>query len=109
MPYLLAIGYNLLLGKQNHFSMKIRANDIDLTNAERFDSFSSVIFNCKNKYCCFNKKLNNTRYHLALIFMLKMLLALIFMLKMFSFRIFSLPKITLTIIFKKKEKRCEIT
>ena len=27
--------------------MKIRANDIDLIDAERFDSFSSVIINCK--------------------------------------------------------------
>ena len=33
-------------------SMKIRANNIDLIDAKRFDSFSSVIFNCKNKYCC---------------------------------------------------------
>ena len=40
--------------------MKIRVNDIDLIDAERFDSFSSVIINCKNKYCCFSKKLNNT-------------------------------------------------
>ena len=50
--------------------MKIRANDIDLRDAERFDSclasfserfdsFFSVIFNCKIKYCCSNKKLNN--------------------------------------------------
>ena len=44
--------------------MKIRANNIDLIDAERFDSFSSVIFNCKNKYCCFNKRLNNTRLKL---------------------------------------------
>ena len=28
-------------------SMKIRANDIDLIDAERFDSFSSVIINYK--------------------------------------------------------------
>ena len=27
--------------------MKIRANDIDLIDAELFDSFSSVIINCK--------------------------------------------------------------
>ena len=39
--------------------MKIRANDIDRKNAERFDSFSSVVFNYKIKYCCFIKKLNN--------------------------------------------------
>ena len=44
--------------------MKIRANDIDLIDAERFDSFSSVIFNSKSTYCCFNKKLNNTRLKL---------------------------------------------
>ena len=45
-------------------SMKIRANDIDLIDAERFDSFSTVIFNCKIKYCCFNKKLNSMRLKL---------------------------------------------
>ena len=27
--------------------MKIRANDIHVRDSERFDSFSSVIFNCK--------------------------------------------------------------
>ena len=43
-------------------SIKIKANDIDFIDAECFDSFSSVIFNCKNKYCCFNKKLNNTDF-----------------------------------------------
>ena len=43
--------------------MKIRANGFDLIDAERFDSFSSVIINCKNKYCCFNKKLNNTGFN----------------------------------------------
>ena len=37
--------------------MKIRANNIDLIDEERYDSFSSVIINCKNKYCCFNKNL----------------------------------------------------
>ena len=42
-------------------SMKIRDNDIDLIDAERFDSFSSVIFNSKIKYCCLNKKPNNTQ------------------------------------------------
>ena len=30
----------------NILSVKIRANVIDLVEAERFDSFSSVIFNC---------------------------------------------------------------
>ena len=35
--------------------MKARANDIDLINAKRFDSFSSVIFNCKIEYCCSSK------------------------------------------------------
>ena len=44
--------------------MKIRASDIDHVDAERFDSFSSVIFNYKIKYCCYNKKLNNTRLKL---------------------------------------------
>ena len=48
----------------SNLSIKIRANDIDLIDAERFDSFSSVIFNSKNKCCCFNKKLNNTRLKL---------------------------------------------
>ena len=36
--------------------MKIRANDIDLRDAERFDSFSSVIINCKNYFCLFYNK-----------------------------------------------------
>ena len=36
-----------IVGKQCNKSMKIRANDIDLRDAERFNSFSSVIFNCK--------------------------------------------------------------
>ena len=49
----------LKIQEENIFSMKIRANDIDLTDAEHFDSFSSVIFNCKIKYCRFDKKLNN--------------------------------------------------
>ena len=40
-------------------NMKIRAIDIDLKDAERFDSFSSVIFNSKIKYCCFNKNVKN--------------------------------------------------
>ena len=44
---------------QQSLNMKIRAIVIDVIDAERFDSFSSVITNCKNKYCCFNKKLNN--------------------------------------------------
>ena len=44
-----------------HFEHENKANDIDLRNAKRFDSFSSVIFNSKIKYCCFNKKLNNTK------------------------------------------------
>ena len=30
--------------------MKIRADSNDLRDAERFDSFSSVVFNCKIKY-----------------------------------------------------------
>ena len=30
--------------------MKIRANGVDLRDAERFDSFPSVIFNCKIKF-----------------------------------------------------------
>ena len=34
------------LGRE-HLSMKIRANYIDRTDAERFDSFSSIIINCK--------------------------------------------------------------
>ena len=37
----------LKIREENILSMKIRANDIDLINAERFDSFSSVIFNSK--------------------------------------------------------------
>ena len=41
--------------------MKIRVYDFDLRGAKRFDSFSSVIFNCKMKYCCFHKNLNNTQ------------------------------------------------
>ena len=45
-------------------SKKIKANDIDPRDAERFESFSSVIFKCKIRYCCFNKKLNNTRLKL---------------------------------------------
>ena len=39
--------------------MKIRANNIDLIDAERFDSFSWL--NCKIEYCCCSKKLNNTQ------------------------------------------------
>ena len=39
--------------------MKIKANGIDFRDLKRFDSFSSVIFNCIIKYCCFDKKLNN--------------------------------------------------
>ena len=54
----------LKIREENILSMKIRANDIDLIDAKRFDSFCSVFFNCKNKYCCFNKKLNNTRLKL---------------------------------------------
>ena len=42
-------------------SMKIRAIDIDLKDAEHFDSFSSIIFNCEIKYCCFNKNLDSTK------------------------------------------------
>ena len=49
----------LKIREENILSMKIRANEFDLSNAKRFNSFSSVIFNSKNKYCCFNKKLNN--------------------------------------------------
>ena len=37
----------LKIRKENILSMKIRANDIDLKDAQRFDSFSSVIINCK--------------------------------------------------------------
>ena len=47
--------------EENILSMKVRAKDIDLIDAERFDSFSSVVFNCKNEYYCFYKKLNNIR------------------------------------------------
>ena len=36
-------------------SMKIRANEIDLKDAERFGSFPSTIFNCKIKHCRFKK------------------------------------------------------
>ena len=58
--------------------MKITANDIDLIDAECFDSFSSIIFNCKIKYCCFNKKLSDTELFLLkqqyLILQLKMTL-----------------------------------
>ena len=39
--------------------MEIKTNDIDLKNSQRFGVFSNVTFNCKSKYCCFNKKLNN--------------------------------------------------
>ena len=35
--------------------MKIIANDIDLKDAKRFDSFPGVIFNCKIEYNCFKK------------------------------------------------------
>ena len=45
-------------------NIKLRANNIDVRDAERFNSFSSVIINCKNKYCCFHKPLNNTRLKL---------------------------------------------
>ena len=48
----------LKIREENILSMKIRANDIDLIDAERFDSFFSVIFNCKIKYC-FNKNFFN--------------------------------------------------
>ena len=36
-------------------SMKIRVNDIDLIDAERFDSFSSVIINCKKNIAALAK------------------------------------------------------
>ena len=41
--------YNIsfLFKKLISFEVKIRANDIHVTDAERFDSFSSVVFNCK--------------------------------------------------------------
>ena len=45
--------------------MKIRGNDIDLIDAERFDKFSSVIFNCLNKFWCFNKKLNTIKINFS--------------------------------------------
>ena len=35
--------------------MKISVNETDLKDAKRFDSFLSIIFNCKIKYCCFEK------------------------------------------------------
>ena len=48
----------------NILNKKIRANDIKPTDAEHFDSFSSVIFNRKLKYCCYNKKISNARLKL---------------------------------------------
>ena len=75
--------------------MKIRANDIDLIDAERFDGFSSVIFNCKIKYCCFNKKLNNIRLTLktsvkfVFAYCFKFLLCFTYITSQFSY--FSLP------------------
>ena len=33
--------------------------DIDLKDAEYFDSFLTVIFNCKIKHCCFKKAEQN--------------------------------------------------
>ena len=41
--------------------MKRRINDINIKDAEHFDSFSNVIFKHQIKYCCFSKMLNNTR------------------------------------------------
>ena len=69
----------LKIRKENILSVKIRANDFDFRDAKRFDSFFSLIFNCKMKHCCFNKKLNNTQLSsaslrsisLAPVFMLK--------------------------------------
>ena len=37
----------LKIREENILSMKIRADDIDIIDAERFDSFSSIIINCK--------------------------------------------------------------
>ena len=37
------------ISNKTALNMKIRANDIDLIDAKRFDSFSSIIINCKNK------------------------------------------------------------
>ena len=54
----------LKIREENILSMKIKANDIDVIDAKRFDSFSSVIINCKKKCCCFNEKPNNTRLKL---------------------------------------------
>ena len=94
--------------------MEIRVNNIDLRDAKLFDSFSRVIFNCKIKYCCFNRKLTITSFSIVLfsikatylILHLKItleklskrftslkliLLALIFVLKILSSQIFSLP------------------
>ena len=34
--------------KENILSMKIRANEKDIRDAKHFDSFSTVIFKCKN-------------------------------------------------------------
>ena len=41
----------LKIRKENILSMKFRVSDINLKVAEHFDSFPSVIFNCKIKYC----------------------------------------------------------
>ena len=71
--------------------MKIRANDIDLKDAERFDSFSSDIFTRKIKYCCFNKKLILKQQFLIL--QLKMTL------EKLSKRSASLRSISLALIF----------
>ena len=43
-----------MIREENILSMKIRANNIDLKGAKRFDSFFSVISNCEIKYCCSN-------------------------------------------------------
>ena len=101
----------LLVKKTESFlSMKIRVSDNDLKDAKRFDSFSSVIFNYKIEYCCFNKWFSFLIKKRYLILQLKMTLeklskrfaslklislGLIFMFKMFSTQIFSQPDIFL--------------
>ena len=82
--------------------MKIRANDIDHRDAERFDSFFSVIFNCKIEYCRFNKKLNNFYQSSIFSFLSKqqyVILQLKMTLKKLSKRSASLRSISLALIF----------
>ena len=45
----------LKIQEESILSMKIRADNIDLVDAECFNCFPSISSNCKIIYCCFEK------------------------------------------------------